>query len=85
MQDTHTKRALNSIRERHAAKARQSAERIQEHAGYILRQLDKGEIPYYYHLVDDAVELERRIAALNEVKDVVGIFDAQDADEEPTP
>jgi hypothetical protein len=85
MADKHTERALGNERKRHTDQARAMAMRIQREAGYILDELDGGHIPSH-HLVADAVELERRMAALEAIKDTSGIYEAQlaamaDADE----
>lgn len=77
MADKHTERALRSQRERHEGQIRQSAERIQEYAGYILKRLDAGAIPAGYDLITDAVEIRQRIWALEAIKDIVGIYEAE--------
>lgn len=76
MADAFTERALRSQVDRHVGYARAVAKHIQEYAGYVLRDLDAGRIPGY-HLVDDAVELEKRIAALDAIKDTTGIYDSE--------
>jgi hypothetical protein len=77
MADKHTERAVSNLRARHTDAARRVAAHIAEYAGYILRDLDAGQIPAY-HLVDDAVELDKRISALDAIRDLSGIYEAAD-------
>jgi hypothetical protein len=80
MADKFTERAIKSQRERHEHQIRQCAERIQQYAGYILARLDAGTIPAGFDLVTDAVEINRRIFALEAIKDTTGIYEAEAAE-----
>lgn len=77
MADTFTKRMLGNERERHIQKIRSAVEDVQLAATRILADLDADRVPTY-HLVNEAVEIERRIWALQAINDVTGIYDAQD-------
>jgi hypothetical protein len=69
-------RAYESIRGRHVAKVRELAESIQANAGYVLADLDRGRIPRARNLPDDTRELDRRLAVLEALEELKGIYDA---------
>lgn len=81
MADEGTRRALDSQRRRHTARALKLAEDIREYAGYIIRDLEAGQ-PVTYRLTADAVDLDKRVAMLEAIRDTEEIFAA---DPEPTP
>lgn len=77
MADQQTKRFLRNQRERHLEQARVAARRIQDRVANILRDLDAGRTPTEFSLVPDAVELDKRSAALDAIRDTVGIYDSE--------
>ena len=77
MADQQTERFLRNQRERHLEQARVAARRIQDRIANILRALDAGKPPAEFSLVPDAVELEKRFAALEAITDTVGIYDSE--------
>jgi len=79
MSEPFEERALRNLRERHTDQLRVAATRIREYAGYILSDLDAGR-PLTYHLVSDAIEIERRGAALEAITDACGIYDSAPED-----
>lgn len=84
MTETFEQRAIRNLNQRHLDGARRAALHIQETAGWILAELDKGQIPSH-HLVADAVDLEQRIAALDAVRDATGIWESADTGQSPLP
>jgi hypothetical protein len=76
MADQQTERFLRNQRERHLEQARVAARRIQDRVANILRDLEAGRPPSEFSLVPDAVELEKRSAALDAIRDTVGIYEA---------
>lgn len=81
--DAATRRALANERNRHEEAIRATALRMQEQLGYLLKRLDKGHPLTGYNVLQDAAEIERRIAALECFSEVTGIFGVQE--QEPTP
>lgn len=77
--DQWQKRAAENLRSRHVETARQAAKHIQEYAGYVLRDLAAGRVPHY-GFVDDAVELSRRVEALNALRELTAIYETTDED-----
>jgi hypothetical protein len=76
MVDKQTERALASLRNRHAAEALRCAERIRENVGYLITRLETGQSPAGFSLVDDAMEIAKRVAVLDAIGDTVGIYEA---------
>lgn len=76
MGDKQTERALASERRRHTEAAMALARRIRDDAADSLRALASGSIPTR-HLVQDAVELDKRCTALATINDITGIYEAQ--------
>ena len=76
MADKQTERFLRKQRERHLEQARVAAERIKDRVAHIIRDLEAGKVPTEFSLVPDAVEIEKRVAVLDAIRDTVGIYEA---------
>jgi phage-related protein len=78
--DEFQQRALKNLRERHENKITQLAESIQEEIGYVLNRIGSGSIGsaghYAQSIAADAEEIKARLAALEALRDAVGIFEA---------
>lgn len=74
--DQFQERAIASHRSRHEETIRAAAARIQEYAGYILRDLDAGRTSGRYagDIFMDAQALVTRFAMLEAMSDVTGIM-----------
>jgi hypothetical protein len=77
MTDAFHDRAVKNVRDRHTEGAIAAARRVQETAGFILRDLEAGRIPGY-SLVDDALDLSRRTAALDTHRELTAIYATSD-------
>jgi hypothetical protein len=78
--DKFQARAIGNHQRRHEAKIRDAATRIQEYAGYVLRDLDRGKIIGHFadDILSDAQTLVVRLAMLEAMADVTGIIETED-------
>lgn len=78
--DKIQERQLANLRKRHEDKIREAAERIREHAGYVLARIERGSAGSVGHyaagIAADAHEIVARIAALDGGAETAGVFDA---------
>lgn len=80
MADKFQERAAKSVQARHESQIRENAERIREHAGYLLARLDKGRPDSVGLYADDIAASARRIVscvtALEAVAEVSAIYES---------
>jgi hypothetical protein len=73
--DSGQQRAYENLNERHFKQAYQAAKDVREYIGYVLRDLDRGQIPAYTERVlSEAQELARRVLILREINEVTAIL-----------
>lgn len=76
--DKGTARALANERKRHEETILASAERMQEHLGYLIKRVHSGHPLTDYDLVGDAVTIRERVASLGTLGYVTKIYEAQE-------
>jgi len=76
--EPYEQRAYQNMRQRRIDKIRQVAGRIEEYAGYILRDLEHGRPLQHYAggLLDDAQDLVTAFAEIEAMHEVKEVFDA---------
>lgn len=76
--EQHEKRVYANQVKRHEKKLRSLAEHIHEYAGYLLRETQEGAPLASTHVATialDVAEMQRRIAALDALKEIAFVFD----------
>jgi hypothetical protein len=81
MDDFH-KRAIKNLRERHEAQITEEAERIRDHAGYVLKRIEVGRADstgmYAADIAASARRIELHAAALETLKETMAILETSD-------
>ena len=75
--DVGQQRAYENLHERHFKQAVQAANAVAEYIGYVLRDLERGQVPSYTERVlSEATDLARRALILHELGEVTDILKA---------
>jgi hypothetical protein len=88
MSESFEERAHGNLVRRNEEKIRENAERIQEHIGYVLQRIAAGHVAstglYARDIAASAQEIVTRVAALEAVEELKGIYDSAAESHNPT-
>jgi hypothetical protein len=76
MSETFEDRYYRNTRARHLDQLRKLATNIQESAGYALARLDQDAIPQTYSLTEDVRDFVTRVAVLDALSELKGVYDS---------